>query len=415
LHWPFSFTIDVDRGLLYAAFESPGPDDYYGGDRPGDNLFGNSIVAIVVRSGVRRWHFQTVHHDLWDYDLPAPPVLLDVTINGEPVPVLAQAGKTGYLYILNRATGEPVFGMTETPVPQSDVPGEKSSPTQPIPRKPPPLARVSYAAEEIVTAEDTTAEHAEFCRELSARSGGLSNSGPFTPYSYRPPGSEVSSTIVFPGSIGGANWGGAAADPELGFVFVNTMNEGSIGWIEPTAADTTAAQTGEGSRRERLPYRRTSVVGGPLARFWSNDAPAESGGNEPRGDALAWPCQKPPWGQLVAVNAATGDIAWQTTLGITEQLPPDKQRTGRLSMGGPISTAGGLVFIAATNDRRFRAFDSRTGQELWATELPMSAHAVPITYLTNDKQYVAIVAAGAGAIDDADRLDAQTLIAYALP
>jgi quinoprotein glucose dehydrogenase len=415
LHWPFSFTIDIDRALLYAVFESPGPDDYYGGNRPGDNLFGNSIVALDVRTGERRWHFQTVRHDLWDYDLPAPPGLLDVTINGATVPVLAQAGKTGYLYILNRVTGQPVFGMVETPTPRSGVPGEQSSPTQPIPVKPPPIARVSYAAEDLVTAADTTAEHAQFCAELRTRSGGLYNAGPFTPYGYRAPGSEPRSTIVFPGSIGGANWGGTAADPRLGLVFVNTMNAGSIGWIEPNALDPTAAQTGQGPRA-RLPYRRMSAVGGPLARFWSNDAPPDSGGNEARGSELAWPCQRPPWGQLVAVNAASGDIAWQVPLGITEQLPESKQRTGRLNLGGPITTAGRLVFIAATNDRRFRAFDSSNGEELWTVELPMSAHAVPVTYLGGDgKQYVAIVAAGAAAIDDREPPDAQTLIAYELP
>ena len=236
LHWPFSFTIDADRALLYASFESPGPDDYYGGDRPGDNLFGNSIVALDARTGKRRWHFQTVHHDIWDYDLPAPPGLLDVTINGATVPVLAQAGKTGYLYLLNRVTGEPVFGIEERPTPQSDVPGEKTSPTQPIPLKPPPLARVSYAPEDLVTAEETNAEHAEFCRKLRDRGGGLYNAGPFTPYRFRAEGKRPRTTLLFPGSIGGANWGGTAADPALGWVFVNTMDEGGIGWIEASPA-----------------------------------------------------------------------------------------------------------------------------------------------------------------------------------
>ena len=159
-----------------------------------------------------------------------------------------------------------------------------------------------------------------------------------------------------------------------------------------------------------------SAVGGPLARFWWNDAAADSGGNELRGGERAWPCQKPPWGQLAAVNAATGEIAWQVPLGITEQLPEAKQRTGRLNIGGPITTAGGLVFIGATNDRRFRAFNSRTGAELWSARLELSAHAVPVTYMGSDgKQYVAITAAGAAAIDDPDSPDAQALVAYSLP
>ena len=170
------------------------------------------------------------------------------------------------------------------------------------------------------------------------------------------------------------------------------------------------------ARVERMPYRRTSAVGGPLARFWSHDAAADSVGNERDGGTSAWPCQKPPWGELVAVNVATGEIAWRVPLGVTEELPEGWRRTGRLNVGGPIATAGGLVFIGASNDRRFRAFDSRTGAELWVTEVPLSAHAVPITYAAADgRQYVAIVAAGRHAIDDAGAADADSLIAYALP
>jgi quinoprotein glucose dehydrogenase len=165
-----------------------------------------------------------------------------------------------------------------------------------------------------------------------------------------------------------------------------------------------------------MPYRRTSAVGGPLARFWWHDAPADSSGNEQRGGSAAWPCQKPPWGELMAVDAATGEIAWRVPLGLTEQLPERKRRTGRLNVGGPIVTAAGLLFVGASDDRRFRAFDSRTGAELWVTEVPLSAHAVPITYAAADgRQYVAIVAAGRLAIDDAGAAGAESLIAYALP
>jgi quinoprotein glucose dehydrogenase len=407
LHWAFSLTIDVDRALLYAVFGSPGPNDHYGGDRAGDNLFGDSIVALDVRTGQRRWHFQTVHHDLWDYDPPAPPTLLDAEVGGATVPMLAETGKTGYVYVLNRVTGEPVFGIEERPAPPSDVPGERASPTQPIPTKPPPLARVGYAATDIVTAEDTTEEHARFCRSLRDRGGGLQNTGPFTPYRFRAPGAAAHTTVVFPGTLGGAGSGGAAADPELGVLFVNTTDVGSLGWIEPRPA---------GGDEGPPDYRRMSAVGGPLARFWWRDAAADSGGNELDGGEQAWPCQKPPWGQLHAVSLVTGEVLWSVPLGTTERLPESKRRTGRPNLGGPIATAGGLIFIGATNDRRFRAFDSRSGEELWSAVLPISAHAMPITYLGADgKQYVAIVAGGASAIDDPEADDAQALIVYSLP
>jgi quinoprotein glucose dehydrogenase len=415
LHLAYSVTVDVDRALLYAVFAGPEGDAFYGGDREAESAAENSVVALDARTGELRWQFQIVRHDIWDYDLAAPPVLLDATMGGERVPVLAQAAPTGYLYILNRVTGKPVLPLVETPAPASDVPGEQSARTQPIPAAPPPLARVSFATVDLVTARDTTAEHAAFCRALRDRSGGLQNSGPFTPYRYRADGAEPRSTIVFPGSIGAATWGGVAADPSRGLVFVNTNSEGGIGWIERNSGDAVSAQTGQ-ARNQRLPYRRTSAVGGPLARFWWRDAAADSAGNEQSGDAAAWPCQKPPWGELAAVDVATGAVVWQVPLGITAELPEGRKRTGRLNLGGPITTAAGLVFIGATNDRRFRAFDSRTGEELWVTELPLSAHAVPITYAGSDgKQYVAVVAAGGSSVDDPGAADAQSLIAYALP
>lgn len=415
-HPAYSLTVDVHRALVYAVFAGPAPDPFYGGARDAEDPYFNSVVALDALRGEPRWHFQTVHHDLWDYDLVASPVLLDADVAGARVPALALAARTGFLYVLDRVRGRPLLEIAEMPVPASDVPGERAAPTQPMPLKPPPLARVAYAAGDIVTAADTTAAHAAFCRALRDRSGGLENFGPFTPYRHRPQGAAPRSSIVFPGSLGGVGVGGVAADPARGLVFVNTSSEGGIGWLEANTADSTSAQTGEGARSEHLPFRRASAVGGPPARFWANDAAPDSPGNERDGGGAAWPCQKPPWGELMAVDVATGEIVWRVPLGITEQLPVERRRTGRLNVGGPIATASGLVFIGASNDRRFRAFDARTGQELWVTELPLSAHAVPITYVAADgRQYVAIAAAGRLPIDDAGAAGAESLIAYALP
>ena len=400
-NWGFSMTVDAARGILYTVFGGPNT-NYWGGDRKGSNLYANSVVALDAETGKVKWHFQVVHHDIWDYDLPPAPGLLDVTVNGKTVPMLAQATKSGYLYLLDRVTGKPVFGAEEQPVPASQVPGEQSWPTQPIPVKPPPIARVSFKPEDIVTAADTNEDHARFCRDLAERSGGLVNQGPFTPYVYRAPGGKSASTVLYPGSIGGANWGGVASDPRLGYVFVNTQDEASIGWVEKKA---------DGAP---VPYDRNSVLG-PTSRFqWAEGNPRS--GNVARGGEHAWPCQKPPWGRLIAVNAHTGEFAWQVPLGITDDLPEGKKNTGRNNMGGPIATAGGLVFIAATNDRRFRAFDSRTGKELWVSKLDMSAHAVPITYQgKNGKQYVAVVAAGLSALDDPAAPGLDALVVFALP
>ncbi|MEQ1945907.1 MAG: pyrroloquinoline quinone-dependent dehydrogenase [Bryobacteraceae bacterium] len=400
-NWGFSLSVDAERGIVYTTFGGPNT-NYWGGDRHGDNLFANSVVAMDAETGQRKWHYQVVHHDVWDYDLPPAPALLDVVINGKKVPLLVQTAKTGWMYILDRVTGKPVFGIEEKPVPQSKVPGEQTSPTQPIPVKPPALARNSFKADEIVTAADTNEEHAKFCRDLMERSGGFTNEGPYTPYTYREAGAAPHSTILFPGSIGGVNWGGVAADPKLGYVFVNSIDEASIGWIEKKA---------NGSA---VQYDRNSVVG-PTSRFqWSEGNPRS--GNIQGSGEHAWPCQRPPWGRLIAVNAKTGDFAWSVPLGVTDELPEGKKLTGRLNMGGPMVTAGGLVFIGASNDRRFRAFDSRTGKQLWETKMDMSAHSIPITYQgKNGKQYVAIISGGASALDDPAPPGTEALMVYALP
>ena len=363
--WPFYFTMDETRGLLYLPLASPIPADW-GGDRGGANLFGNSLVAVDIQTGEYRWHFQTIHHDLWDADPPAPPVLFDVTRDGSTVPALGVTTKSGYLYILNRETGEPIFGVEERAVPESDVPGELAFPTQPFPVKPPPVARVSYEADDLITAEDTTAAHATACAELVEGLGDLYNAGPFTPWAYRAEGAPPRSTLNFPGGLGGPNWGGASFDPDSGYVFVVSINVGALGWVVEADDDSP------------VPYEKVTP------------RPA---GFEVQLDDARMPCQKPPWGQLTAVDSSTGDIAWQQPLGITDQLPADRQNTGRPGRAAAIVTASDLLFVASTDDNRFRAFEASTGRELWVDRLDQRGNANPMTYLGSDgKQYVAIVA-----------------------
>jgi glucose dehydrogenase len=395
--WSITMTVDEKRGIAYMPIGGPAA-NYYGGDRTGDDLFSNTLVAVDVNTGKLKWYFQTVHHELWDFDLPPEPALIDIEHDGKKIPAVAQVGKSGYMFILDRVTGKPVFGVDERPVPKGDVPGEVYSPTQPFPLKPPPLARVSISPEDIVTAGDTTADHAQACHELWEKSNYYAV-GPFTPWVVRTDPKDTRTTLIFPGATGGANWGGTASDLKMNYVFVNVQNQGSSGWLEknPRYSPDTA--------NKEVAYHRGSGAGSQFALF---SAPAK----DPDGKVLGtWPCQKPPWESLVAVDANTGDIAWSVPLGITEELPESKQHTGRPgAFAGPIATAGGLVFIGATNDNRFRAFDSKTGKELWSTKLEYTATAVPMTYQGKDgRQYVAIMAATGGGGDD------QGLVVFALP
>jgi glucose dehydrogenase len=380
--WGWYMTLDEQRGILYMPFGSPAG-NYWGGDRPGNNLFGNSVVAVDALTGKLKWYFQTVHHDLWDSDLPPAPVLIDIKQNGKTIPALAAIGKQSWMFILNRETGKPIFGVEERPVPAGDAPGEWYSPTQPFPLKPPALARTSFKKEDIVTPEDTTPEHAKACMDLYERAGGFYNAGPFTPFLFHEEGAPPRSTIIFPGN-GGPNWGGMAADPRSGFVFLQTHDAALSGWIEKKRQGGNYG-SGNGSPQ---PYDRGSINGpGPYNGF---SAPIRDASGRMLGNA---PCQKPPWGQLWAVNANTGDIAWHVTLGLNEALPPGKQNVGSTGSAGSIVTAGGIVFIGATNDRRFRAFDSKTGKELWAFKLDQNVNANPLTYQTKSgKQYVAAIA-----------------------
>lgn len=372
--WPFYFTLDEERELLYLPLAAPIP-FWYGGDRPGANLFGNAVVAVDVRTGAYRWHFQTIHHDIWDHDPPAPPVLFDAPTPSGAVPALALTTKSGYTYLLNRETGEPLFEVEERPVPQSDVPGEATYPTQPIPVGL-ETSRTSYTPSDLVTPDDTSPEHVAACSAVLESVGEIYIAGPFTPWAYRGPGIPERTTLLFPGLLGGHNWGGGAFDPNTGYVIVFSRDVGTFGWIE------------DAPDGELVPFRRA----GPRPGNFDVDM----GGSR-------WPCQKPPWGRLTAIDATTGSVAWQVAVGITDGLPPARRTTGRPGRAGAITTAGGVLFIASTDDDRFRALDAATGAELWVDELDARGNANPMTYGGADgRQYVVIAAT-------------DQIIAYRLP
>ena len=374
--WSFTLTIDEQRGIVYMPVSGPGM-NYYGGDRPGNNLFSNTTVALDAQTGKLKWYFQNIRHELWDYNLPPAPGLIDIKRNGTTIPALAQVGKSGFMFILNRVDGTPIYGVDERPQAKADVPGEWYPASQPIPKKPGPLARVSMTRNDLVTAEDTTPAHAEACRALWDKVQ-FRNDGPYTPWNYRPSGAPPS--VIFPGMTGGVNWGGTATDPELGYIFVNSKDEPSTGWIAPNP------RYNEKTKSTEFPYVQQS--GGALSAE-ARDANGRSLGT--------LPCFRPPWASLMAVNAATGEFVWRVPLGVNENMPEGRKNVGSPGYGGPIVTAGGLVFIGATRDRMFRAFDSRTGKELWSTRFDYNVTAIPITYMgKNGKQYVAVVAATQG-------------------
>lgn len=359
-------SMDIPRGILYAAVSTPNF-DFYGGDRHGKNLFSDSLVALDAESGKRLWHYQTVHHDLWDYDLPAHPNLVDLTIDGETVPAVAQLGKTGFVYVFNRVTGEPIFPIEERPVPQTDVPGEETWPTQPIPAKPPAFTPQGLTEENLSRIDEETYEYLR--KEFQKyRSDGM-----FTPPSER-------GSIVFPGFHGGANWSGGAVDPNTGWLFVNSTELACIVQLVPSS---------DGP----WDYRHTGWL-----RFR---------------DQNGYPANAPPWGQLHAIDLNEGEIVWSIPLGEFEELskrgiPP----TGQENFGGATVTASGLVIIASTMDERLRVFRAKTGDLLFETKLDAAGYAAPVTYAVDGKQYIAICAGGGGKLATPI---SDTVIAYTLP
>jgi quinoprotein glucose dehydrogenase len=383
--WAFAASVDLQRGLVYVPLSSPAP-NYWGGERPGANLFGNSIVALDYRTGEYKWHFQTVHHDLWDTEQSTGALL---QIGGRPV--IALSNKSSLFFVLDRETGKPFLPVEERAVPMGDVPGEYYAPTQPFPVNTPPLSRVSLTYDDIVDAEDTTPEHAKACRDMWDKAGGFINYGQYTPFMFHAAGAPPRSTIQLPGGTGGVNWGGPAADPTTGLVYFNAQDTSLIGWVERKVSTESYSFDANSSDQ---PYDRASVDGkGP---FFSFAAPL-SGKYDERGRGVgpSAPCYKPPWGELVAVDARTGAIKWSVPLGVMDELPEGKRLVGNSGSAGPSVTAGGLVFVGAMNDRRFRAFDAATGQQLWEAGLRGNANANPMTYRgRSGKQYVAINAGG---------------------
>ncbi len=374
-------SVDAVRGLVFLPTSSPSP-DFYGGLRPGANLYANSLVALKLESGTMVWHFQTVHHDVWDYDVPAQPTLATISDAGKPRDVAIVGNKQAMLFALDRDTGKPVFPVEERAVPQGGATGEALSPTQPFPADLPLLAPSRLTAEDAwgLTPWDRGA-----CRDriAAARNEGL----------YTPPSEQ--GTILFPFTGGGINWGGVAIDPATDIVYVNTSRLAHLVTLFPA--------TEFDAMRKRFPGLEVSPQSG--APFGMK--------RELLISPLKLPCNPPPWGVLAALDLRTKRILWEATLGTTEEIAPlgMAMHHGTPSFGGPLVTRGGLVFIGAALDHYLRAFDARSGAELWTGRLPAAAIATPMSYQWQGRQYV-VVASG-GRADAGGKLG-DSIVAFAL-
>jgi quinoprotein glucose dehydrogenase len=376
--------VDPERDLIFVPTGSASP-DYYGGMRLGDDKWADSVVALRAKTGELVWGFQLVHHDLWDYDSASPPLLATLQHAGKSVAVVIQGNKTGFLYVLNRDTGVPVFPVQERPVPQSDVPGEVTSPTQPFPLAPPALVPQKLSADD---AWGITPTDRDDCRE---RIKGLRNDGLFTPPS-------LQGSLSEPGNVGGMNWSGYAFDPRNSLLLVNTNDlPAEMGLVAADKYWDAAGKSGD------LEY--TQQYGAPYGMFRAFLF----------AKAHHLPCAPPPWGTLTAVDMAQGTIRWQVPLGSIAPAKPIVP-AGAPSLGGPIVTAGGLVFIAGTMiDPEIRAFDVDTGKEIWKFQLPTSGAATPMTYQVRPggKQYLVIAAGGHSKVTEEKQSD--EIVAFTLP
>ena len=382
-----TITADEPRGLIFLPVSTSGP-DFIGVDRPGANLFVDAVVALKAQTGERVWHFQTTHHDLWDYDLAAPPLLASVKHNGKVIDALVQGTKTGFVFVLNRATGVPLFPVGEKPMPASDIPGEVISPTQPVPTKPPALVPQQLTEKDLWAADPK--HHAECLKRFrELRNNGL----------YTPPSQEW--TILYPGTAGGINWSGGAVDPTSSVYFVPTRNDVHLVRLTKLPDENFAKTDGKimSSTFAALRWARTREgtglrYGQLRDTFMVNDLP----------------CHKPPWGMLHAVYLNTGEIRWQVPIGEDKRLGV----RGLPNFGPPLVTAGGLIFHAGTKELVLRVHDTDTGAVLASFDIPAGLHAGPITYKLrpSGKQYLVIAPGGH------KRLDSKLgdyIIAYTLP
>jgi len=378
-------SVDAGRGLVFVPTGSASP-DYFGGERGGDNNYANSLVALHAETGAVAWHRQLVHHDLWDYDVPAQPMLIDIERDNKSIPAVVQATKTGMLFVFDRETGEPVFEVVERPVPHTDVPGETIAPTQPFPATPP---LVSHAA---VTPQDAwglTFYDRGKCRDLISN---YRSEGIFTPPSLK-------GTIESPGFAGGVNWGSTAFDSERQLVIAAVNHIPMVVTLIPrgqydAARRSDAWPDSDFSAQTGTPYGvRREVLASPFGL----------------------PCTAPPWGTLAAVDLRRNAIRWQVMLGSTRDMTPwfvPAPTLGMPNMGGPIVTDGGLVFIGAATDNYLRAFDVETGRELWKGRLPAGGQATPMSYEANGRQFVLIAAGGHGKLGTKR---GDYVVAFALP
>jgi quinoprotein glucose dehydrogenase len=371
-------TIDTENGILFCATGSAGP-DFYGAGRKGDNLFANCVLALDARTGKRLWHFQTLHHDLWDHDNPCPPVVCTIKQGGVNVPAVAQVTKTGYCFLFHRKTGVPIHEVKEVPAPASDIPGEEASKTQPVPVRPPPFSRNVFTEDDVT--DISPAAHDAVLAVLK----NLRHDGPNAPPAVR-------GSVTLPGFHGGATWAGACFDPTTGLLYVNGNDIPNVITLK---------------RMQQGHYEPTGY------NYFRDGQPLPPEREKAGGQQGGYPAIKPPWGQLNAIDLAKGDFAWRIRLGEFPELtakgvPP----TGTENFGGAILTAGGLLFIGGSKDEMFHAYDKTTGKLLWQTHLPAGGYATPCTYSVNGKQYITIAAGGGG---KQRTKSADTFVTFALP